>query len=164
MEEQHATVMEVHVSPSEVELSVGEGLELGELDLEGLEAAVAKNKSREISPSQVSLLEKAILMVKTHHQLGMLGGSPKEIEGKKKWKGDKRGRPTCAQIIHNVGQKLINSGKYPTIEAALNLQPQYVLDEDHNLEYMRLHYPPKDSSSKKENRNGTTLGYFSSRN
>lgn len=102
--------MEVQPSPREAELSIGEEMELGELDLEGLDATVEKNKAWEISPSQVSMLEKALLKVKTHHQLGMLGGSPKDIEGKKKEKGDKRGRPISSQRIHNIGQKLINSG------------------------------------------------------
>ena len=96
---------------------------LGDLDLDGLEEDFAVNNPKDISPQQVNLLEKAIIISKTSKNLGVQKGLLKEVEGKRKGKGEKRGRPTNTQRIQCLGQKLINSGQYPTIEAALALKP-----------------------------------------
>ena len=107
-------------TPAEEESEV-EDMIIGDLDLDGLEAAVATNWSKDISPQQVNLLEKAIIL--SNKKLGVISGSPKEVEGKCKGKKEKRGRPTNMQRIHRLGQKLIESGQYPMIVAALALKP-----------------------------------------
>ena len=61
-----------------------EDMIIGDLDLDGLEAAVATNRSKDISPKQVNLLEKAIIL--SNKKLGVITGSPKEVEGKRKGK------------------------------------------------------------------------------
>jgi len=100
------------------EESEAEDMSIGELDLDGLEAAFASNQPKDITPQQVNLLEKAIIRLKTGKNLGVGSGTPKELEVKRKGKKEKRGRPTNTQRIHRLGRKLIDSGQYPTIEAA----------------------------------------------
>ena len=100
-----------------------EDMILGDLDLDGLEEAFAANNPKDISPLQVNLLEKAIIITKTGKNLGVQKGSLKDVEGKRKGKGEKRGRPTNTHRIQRLGQKLISSGQYPTIEAALAFKP-----------------------------------------
>ena len=46
--------------------------------------------------------------------------SLKDSDGKKKWKKEKRGRPSNVQRIQLVGAQLVASGKYSTIDAALS--------------------------------------------
>ena len=48
-----------------------EDMILGDLDLDGLEAAFTVNNPKDISPQQVNLLEKAIIISKTSKNLGV---------------------------------------------------------------------------------------------
>ena len=107
-------------TPAEEE-SEAEDMIIEDLDLDGLEAAVATNRLKDISPKQVNLLEKDIIL--SNKKLRVITGSPKEVEGKRKGKKEKRGRPNNMQRIQRLGQKLIDSGQYPTIVAALALKP-----------------------------------------
>ena len=93
-------------------------MELGDLDLEGLEAVCSTKLPEHISPQQVSLLEKAILKTKTMKFLRIMSESLKDLDGKKKLKKEKRGSHNNVQRIQIVGDNLV-ALKYPTIEAAL---------------------------------------------
>ena len=123
MEEPNREILMEEVATTAAETEV-EDMILGELDLDGLEAAFASNRPKDITPQQVNLLEKAIIITKTTNCLGVATGPPKETDGKRRGKIDKKGRPTNIQRIQRIGQKLIDSGQYPTIVAALALKPQ----------------------------------------
>ena len=62
----------------------GEEMEIGDLDLEGLEVACSKKVPEQISPQQVSMLEKVIIKEKTMKFLGITFESLKDPDGKKK--------------------------------------------------------------------------------
>ena len=98
----------------------GEEITLGELDLEGLEASYAKYVPEPIPPQQVSLLGEAILKSKIVKALGIMVESMKEANGKKKGRGEKRGRHSNVQHIREIGAKLVASGQYPTIVATFS--------------------------------------------
>ena len=95
-------------------------MEIGDLDLEGLEAAFLEKIPTQIPPQQVSLLEKAIIQDKNMNSLGVVVESLKDTDGKKKQKKEKWGRPRNVQRIKAIGEKLVASWKYPTIDVSLS--------------------------------------------
>ena len=66
-------------------------MELGDLDLEGLEVACYTKLPEHIPSQQVSLLEKEIIKMKTVNFLRITSESLKDPDGKKKGKKEKRG-------------------------------------------------------------------------
>ena len=97
----------------------GDEMELGDLDLEGLEVACSAKLPEHIPSQQVSLLEKEIIKMKTVNFLRITSESLKDPDGKKKGKKEKRGRHNNVQRIQLVGAKLVALGQYPTIDVAL---------------------------------------------
>ena len=105
---------------SEISELAMEDMEIGDMDPEGLEAACFDKSPSQIAPYQVSLLEKAIIQAKNMNSLGVVVESLKESNGKKKLKKEKRGRPRNVQKIKAIGEQLVASGQYPTIDATLS--------------------------------------------
>ena len=68
----------------------GEEIEIGDLDLEGLEATCSEKVPRHIPPQQVSMLEKVIIKEKTMKFLGITSGYLKDLDGQKKGKKEKK--------------------------------------------------------------------------
>ena len=85
-------------------------MEIGDLDLDGLEAACSKKIPDHIPSQQVSLLEKAIIKAKAMKFLEVAAKSIKDLDGKKKGKKEKRVRHSNVQTIQLIGAKLVASG------------------------------------------------------
>ena len=62
---------------------VSEDMEIGDLDLDEMEAAFSKKTPTHIPPQQVSLLKKAIIQAKNSSSLGVVVESLKVTDGKK---------------------------------------------------------------------------------
>ena len=98
-----------------------EDMEIGDLDLDRLEATCFDKDPTKIPLQQVSLLEKAIIQAKNANNLGVVMESLKVTKGKgKNSKKDKRGRPSNVQRIKVIEEQLVMSGQYPTIDATLS--------------------------------------------
>ena len=96
-------------------------MEIGDLDLDRLEAACSNKVPATIPPQQVSLLEKVIIQAKNANNLGVVTEALKVTDGKgKNSKKDKRGILRNVQRIKAIGEQLVASGKYPTIDVALS--------------------------------------------
>ena len=95
-------------------------MEIGDLDLDGLEAACSDKTPTQIPPQQVSLLEKALIQDKNLNSLGVVVESLKVKDGKKNKKKEKRGRLSNVQRIKEIGEQVVASGYYPTIDGALS--------------------------------------------
>ena len=67
-----------------------EDIEIGDMDLEGLEAAWHDKIPTQSTPQQVSFLEKVIFQAKNMDSLGVVVESLKDIDGKKKQKKKSR--------------------------------------------------------------------------
>ena len=67
----------------------GEEMEIGDIDLDGLEVACSKKVPEQISFQQVTLLEKTIIQAKAMKFLGVATRSFKDLDGKKKGKREK---------------------------------------------------------------------------
>jgi len=94
-------------------------IELGELDLDGIEAACADKGAGYVPFRQVQLLKEAILKLKPPPKLGVGEVTLKEIRKKFKETGNRRGRKTDNQRIKEAGVRMVESGMYPTIKEAL---------------------------------------------
>ena len=94
-------------------------IELGELDLDGIEAACADKGAGYVPFRQVQLLQEAILKLKSPPKLGVGEVTRKEIRKKFKETGPKRGWKTDQQRIKEAGVRMVESGMYPTIKEAL---------------------------------------------
>ena len=90
-------------------------MELGELDLEGIEKACDNPKTGYIPFSQIALLKEVLIKTKGVRGLGVLSDSMKGGEGKR------RGRWSNSQRIQDAGGKLVASGQYPMIDEAFKL-------------------------------------------
>ena len=99
---------------------VSKDTEIGDLDLDDLEAACSDKTPTQIPPQQVSLLEKAIIQAKNSSSLGVVVESLKVTDGKKNQKKENRGRPSNVQRIKAIGEQLVASGQYPTIDISLS--------------------------------------------
>ena len=62
---------------------VSEDMEIGYLDLDGMEVACSDKVPTQIPPQQVSLLEKAIIQAKNSSSIGVVVESLKVTNGKK---------------------------------------------------------------------------------
>lgn len=96
-----------------------EDMEIGDLDLDAIEKAMADKDKGYVPADQVKLLEKAILMSKPSLPMGIESGTGKDNKRKQPESGEKRGRKSNRQRIAEVGSRLIESGQYPTIKDAL---------------------------------------------
>ena len=108
----------------EAELGLGDeakDMDIGELDLEGIEQSCAKKGKGYILQQQVCLLKKAILRVRENNQLGISLGSHKENKHKYEEPSKKMGRKQNKQRVEEVGRRMVESGQYPTIKVALGL-------------------------------------------
>ena len=97
-----------------------EEMEIGDLDLVGLETACSVKILEKIIPHQGTLLEKAIIKAKSMKFLGVSTKSLKDPKGKRKVKKETRGRHSNVQRIQMVGAQLVALGNYPTIDATLS--------------------------------------------
>ena len=89
---------------------VSKDIEIGDLDLDRMEAACFDKHPSQIPPQQVSLLEKSIIQAKNSSPLGLVLESLKTTDGKKNLKKDKRGIPSNVQKIRAIGEQLVASG------------------------------------------------------
>ena len=100
---------------------VSQDMEIGDIDLDRMEAACYDQDPAKIPLHQVSLLEKVIIQAKNMNTLGVMTESLKVTEGKgKNTKKDKRGRSSNVQRIKAIGEQLVASEQYPTLDAALS--------------------------------------------
>ena len=97
-----------------------EEMEIGDLDLVGMETSCSEKIPEKILPLQVKLLEKAIIKAKSMKFLGVSSESLKDSDGKNKGKKENRRRHSNVQRIKVVGDQLVASRKYPTIDASLS--------------------------------------------
>ena len=86
-------------------------MEIGDMDLVGLEIACSKKVPEKVLPQQVTLLEKAIIKAKSMKFLGISAEPLKDPDGKKKGKKENRGRHSNVQRIKMVGTQVVASGK-----------------------------------------------------
>ena len=91
-----------------------EGLDLGELDIQGLEEACRKQDFDTINPHQIDKLENVFSSVHQQKKLGIQPGSHwdslKIIKESKK-----RGRKPDWQRTITIGKILVDSGRYPKL-------------------------------------------------
>ena len=97
-----------------------EDMEIGDLDLDAIEQAAADKEKGFVPVEQVKLLEEAILKANPKRTMGIEQGLGRENKRKQPESAEKRGRKSNRQRIAEVGNRLIESGQYPTIKAALN--------------------------------------------
>ena len=95
-------------------------MEIGDMDLVGLETTCSEKVPEKILPQQVTLLEKAIIKAKSMKFLGVSVEPLKDPNGKKKGNKENRGRHSNVQRIKMVGAQLVASRQYPTIDATLS--------------------------------------------
>lgn len=95
-------------------------MEIGDLDLDAIELAMADKNKGFVPADQVKLLEEAILKANPRCSLGVEQGQGRENKRKQPESWEKRGRKSNKQRIAEVGNRLIESGQYPTIKAALS--------------------------------------------
>ena len=96
-----------------------EEMEIRDLDLDAIEQVVADKDKGYVPAEQVRLLEEAILKANPRRTMGLEQGSGRENKRKQPDSMEKRGRKSNRQRIAEVGNRLIESGQYPTIKAAL---------------------------------------------
>ena len=90
-------------------------MDIGDLDLEGIEKACSDKDHGYIPQEQVSLLKEAILKAKFSNSLGINLGSFKET---KKFGEDSGKKPGCKSNKHRVAdveRRLVDSRQYLTI-------------------------------------------------
>ena len=76
----------------------GEEMEIGDIDLDGLEVACSEKVPEQIPFQQVTLLEKTIIQEKAMKFLGVAAESLKDPDGKKKGKKkNKEGIAMCKE-------------------------------------------------------------------
>ena len=103
-----------------MEVDEAEDMDLGELDLDALEAKCRKDGSGYVPREQIELLQQAILCSKAHKDLGLRMKGPKGSKNKNQDEDKKRGRKSNKQRIAEIGVMLIESGQYPTIKDAFS--------------------------------------------
>ena len=96
-------------------------MDIGELDLEGIEKSCAEKDKGYVPQEQVSLLKESILKTKTSNSLGINSRSFKETKKIVEECGRKPGHNSNKQRVADVGRRLVESGQYQTIKAALGL-------------------------------------------
>ena len=103
-----------------VEEDEGDDMELGELDLDAIEEECRKKDQGYVSRRQLELLQEAIIKSGAVECLGIDPDAPKGSKRKSPEEELRRGRKTNKQRIAAVGVRLIESGQYPTIQAAFS--------------------------------------------
>ena len=103
-----------------VEEDEGDDMELGELDLDAIEEECRKKEQGYVSRRQLELLQEAIIKSGAVEYLGVDPDAPKGSKRKSPEEELRRGRKTNKQRIAAVGDRLIESGQYPTIQAAFS--------------------------------------------
>ena len=103
-----------------VEEEEDEEIELGELDLDAIEAECGKTGKGYVPRRQIELLQEAIIKAGAHLNLGIDPDPQKGNKRKCPEEEQCRGRKTNKRHIAEVGVKLIESGQYPTITMALS--------------------------------------------
>ena len=93
-------------------------MDLGELDMEGIEKAYENLKDGYIPFQQMVLFKEALIKTKWAWGLGVVSKSMKGGEGKR------RGRRTNAQRNQDVGGRLMALGQYPTINEVFHSSPK----------------------------------------
>ena len=83
VEEPWHSKVEEQIETEEIEVDV-EDMELGEIDLDGIEKACANPKTGYISFSQIALLKEALIKSKGVRGLGVVSDSMKGGEGKRR--------------------------------------------------------------------------------
>ena len=97
-------------------------IELGDLDLVGLEDACKNNTFQDIAPKQIQMLTDILHNAKANKKLSIVTTTPKETKkGTKKSK--KRGRKTALKRIANMGTILVESGQYSQLTEIFPLNP-----------------------------------------
>ena len=96
-------------------------MDIGDLDLEGIEKACSDKVKGYVPQEQVSLLKEAILKAKFSNSLGINSGSFKETKKSGEDNGKKPRRKSNKHRVADIGRWLVDSGQYPTIRAALGL-------------------------------------------
>ena len=103
-----------------VEEAKDEEMELGELDLDAIEAECGKKGKGYVPRRQIELLQEAIIKAGAHPNLG-IDPDPQTGYKRKSPEEEKcRGRKSNKQRIAELGVKLIESGQYPTIRVAFS--------------------------------------------
>ena len=98
-----------------------EYMDIGELDLEGIEKSCSEKDKGYVTQEQVSLLKEAILKAKFSNYLGINLGSIKETKKIVEECGRKPCHKSNKQRVADVGRRLVESGQYPTIKVYLGL-------------------------------------------
>ena len=97
-----------------------EEMELGELDLDAIEAECGKKGKGYVPRRQIELLQEAIIKAGAHPNLG-IDTYPQKVNKRKSLEEEHRGgRKTNKQRIAEVGVKLIELGQYPMITVAFS--------------------------------------------
>ena len=95
-----------------------EDMDIGGIDLDKLEKAVQDPEKGVIPSQQVFLLKEAIIKTRKTKSLGVgtKNSGTKIHEVIKKSGNERRGRRSKQQRIKDIGEKLVTSRKFPTIE------------------------------------------------
>ena len=102
-------------------LDESEEMDIGELDIEEIEKAWSDKVKGYVPQEQVSLLKEAILKAKFSNCLGINSGFFKETKKSGEDNGKKPGSKSNKHRVADVGRRLVDSGQYPLIKAALGL-------------------------------------------
>ena len=101
-----------------VEEDEGEDMDLAKLDLDAIEEECRKKGQGYVSRCQLELLQEAIIRMGAKESLGIDPDTQKRSKRKYPEEELRHGRKTNKQRIVVVGVHLIESGQYPTIQAA----------------------------------------------
>ena len=86
-------------------------IDLGNLDLVGLEDAYKNNTFQDIAPKQIQMLTNILHTAKSNNKLGIVTNTPKEINKINK-ENKRRGRKNSLQRITNLETRLVESSQY----------------------------------------------------
>ena len=102
-------------------LDESEEMDIGELDLEGIEEAYSDKVKGYVPQEHAILLKEAILKAKFSSSLGINSGSFKETKKSGEDNARKPDRKFNKHRVVDVGRWLVDSGQYLTIRASLGL-------------------------------------------
>ena len=103
-----------------VEEEEDEEMELGELDLDAIEAECGKKGKCYVTRQQIKLLMETIIKAEAQMNLRIDLDPQKGNKRKSPEEEQHRGRKTNKKCIAEVGVKLIELGQYPTIKVAFS--------------------------------------------
>ena len=96
-------------------------MDIGGLDLEGIEKDCTDVEKGYVPQEQVILLKESILQYQASKQLGIISGYHKETKRKFEELAKKARQKLNKQRVSEASRKLVESGQYPTIKRALGL-------------------------------------------